>query len=151
MNVDWEMMIQEGESLTIELKSDRGPLNDNELLNVVVCMANGEGGWLLIGVEDDGTVTGLHHEHQTRPELLTAFIASRTVPSLSVETSFRTVHVADHDFLVAALHIPASAQPVATSDGRLLVRYLDSHGKPGCRPLYPHELSGATRRLAAGG
>jgi len=140
--VDWKGIIAEGESLTVEFKSDRGPLDDGELLDTVVCMANGAGGWLLIGVEDDGTVTGLHHNHHTRPELLTAFIASRTVPPLGVETSFQTLHVAGQDFLVAALHIPASAQPVATSDGRLLVRYLDSHGKPGCRPLYPHELGG---------
>jgi ATP-dependent DNA helicase RecG len=43
---------------------------------------------------------------------------------------------------IAALRIPSSPQPIATSDGRLLVRYLDTHGQPGCRPLYPHELTG---------
>jgi ATP-dependent DNA helicase RecG len=142
MTVDWEEIIVEGESLTVEFKSDRGPLSDNELLNAVVCMANGEGGWLLIGVEDDGTVTGLHRKHRTRPELLSAFIANCTVPPLSVETLFESFSVAGQDFPVAALHVPASTQPVATSDGRLLVRYLDSHGEPGCRPLYPHELGG---------
>lgn len=134
-------MIAQGESLTVEFKSDRDPLSDGDLIDAVVCMANAEGGWLFIGVENDGTVTGLHPKHQTRPELLTAFVASRTVPPLSVETSFQPLQVADQELLVAALHVPASAHPVATSDGRLLVRYMDSHARPGCRPLYPHELS----------
>jgi len=40
------------------------------------------------------------------------------------------------------LVVPASRQPVSTSDGRLLVRYLDAQGQPGCRPLYAYELTG---------
>jgi ATP-dependent DNA helicase RecG len=137
------MMIQEliaqGETLTIEFKSDRGPLDDAELLNTVVCLANAQGGQLFIGVEDDGTITGLHPTHRTRPELLTAFIASRTVPPLTVETTFE---IAGAETTIALLRIPASPHPIATSDGRLLIRYLDTHGRPGCRPLYPHELVG---------
>ncbi len=43
---------------------------------------------------------------------------------------------------VAVLQVPASRQPVATSDGRVVVRYTDTQGKPGCRPLYPYELAG---------
>lgn len=135
-------LISQGETLIVEFKSDRGPLDDAELLNTVVCLANAQGGALLIGVEDDGTVTGLHPTHRTRPELLTAFIASRTVPPLTVETTFETTTVAGVETMVAWLRIPASPQPIATSDGRLLVRYLDTHGQPGCRPLYPHELPG---------
>lgn len=133
-------LISQGETLTVEFKSDRGPLGDAELLNTVVCMANAQGGLLLVGVEDDGTVTGLHPTHRTRPELLTAFIASRTVPPLTVEVTFETLPVGETETTIALLRIPASPQPIATSDGRLLVRYLDVHGQPGCRPLYPHEL-----------
>jgi len=59
------------------------------------------------------------------------------MPPLTVKVTFETVSGGAQ---VAVLRVPASSQPVATSDGRLSVRYLDTHGRPGCRPLYPHEL-----------
>jgi ATP-dependent DNA helicase RecG len=134
-------MINQGESLTVEFKSDQGPLDDGDLLDTVVCMANSQGGLLLIGVENDGAITSLHPKHRTRPELLAAFINSRTVPPLSVQVSFETL-LTNGNKIIAVLRIPAASQPIATSDGRLLIRYLDTHGQPGCRPLYPHELPG---------
>lgn len=133
-----QQIIEDGENLTVEFKGEeRGPLPDSDLIETVVCLANGQGGTLLIGVEDDGRVTGLHPTHRTRPELLAAFIANRTVPPLSVEVSFVTLPEGP----VAVVEVPASSQAVATSDGRMLIRYLDPHGQPGCRPLYPHELA----------
>ena len=60
-------LIAAGETLTVEFKSDRGPLPDADLIEAVVCLANGQGGILLIGVEDDGRVTGLHPRHRTHP------------------------------------------------------------------------------------
>lgn len=137
-----EEMIANGETLTVEFKSDRGPLNDTELLDTVVCLANGQGGMLLIGVEDDGTITGLHRKHRTRPELLAAFIGNRTVPPLSVRVAFEKLGSGTQERLVAFIEVPASLQPIATSDGRVLVRYLNTRGAPGCRPFYPHELPG---------
>ena len=133
--------ISQGETLTVEFKSDRGPLDDAELIGTVVCLANGQGGLLLVGVEEDGTVTGLHPSHRTRPELLGAFIMSRTVPPLTVEVTFETLSLNSAGEMIAVLRIPASPQPIATSDGRVLVRFLDTRGQPGCRPLYPHEMA----------
>lgn len=52
------------ETLTVEFKSDRKRLSDVELIEAVVCLANAEGGDLWLGVEDDGTPTGLHPDHQ---------------------------------------------------------------------------------------
>lgn len=135
--MDTLSLLKSGESLTVEFKSDRGPLSDADLLETVVCLANAQGGTLLIGVEDDGTVTGLHPRHQTDPHHLEAFIAARTVPPLSVQVSFLNLAGGT----VAVVEIPRAAQPVATSDGKVLVRYRDSQGRPGCRPLYPHELT----------
>lgn len=100
-------------------------------------MANGQGGLLFIGVENDGAITGLHASHRTRRELLAAFISSRTVPPLSVQVSFETLPANNGDVTIAVLRIPAGQQMTATSDGRLLIRYLDTHGQPGCRPLIP--------------
>lgn len=124
------------ERFTVEFKSDTGPLPDGELVEAVVCLANARGGTLLIGVEDDGRVTGLHAKHRTQPGHLAAFISSRTVPPVSVQAEF----VAVPQGVVAVLTVPSAPSIVATSDGKLLIRYLDSQGQPGCRPLYPHEI-----------
>ena len=129
-------LIAGGETPTVEFKSDQGPLPDTDLIETVVCLANGQGGTLLVGVEDDGTVTGLHPRHRTHPTALTAFIANRTVPPVSVEAKFVDLPEGP----VAVLNVPAARQPVATSDGKLLIRYIGTRGQPGCRPLYPHEL-----------
>jgi ATP-dependent DNA helicase RecG len=56
---------------------------------------------------------------------------------VAVEAEF--VHLPEG--IVAVLHVSAARQPVSTSDGRLLVRYLDTHSRPGCRPLYAYELT----------
>ena len=130
-------LIAGGETLTVEFKSDQGPLSDAELLATVICLANGQGGTLLVGVEDDGRVTGLHSHHRTHPGALAALIANRTMPPVTVEAAF----VPLPEGMVAVVVVPAARQPVATSDGRLLIRYTDTRGRPGCRPLYPHELA----------
>jgi len=71
------------ESLTVEFKSDRKKLPDRDLVAAVVCLANSEGGEIYLGVEKDGTPTGLHPEHQNLTGL-SALIANRTNPPLSV-------------------------------------------------------------------
>lgn len=129
-------LIRQGEGFEVEFKSDRGPLSDAELLETVICLANARGGVLLVGVEDNGVVTGLHESHRTNPDQLAAFIAARTQPPLSVRVSFEVLGGQP----IAVIEVPQASQPVATSDGRLVIRYLDVHGRPGCRPLYPYEL-----------
>ena len=57
-------IIAAGENFGVELKGEEAaPLTDAELLEAVVCQANGRGGVLLIGVEDDGRVTGMRARH----------------------------------------------------------------------------------------
>ena len=129
-------LVKEGESLTLEFKSDRGPLSDDEKLEAIICLANHRGGHLLVGVEDNGEITGLHKKHLTTPGSLAGFIASRTVPPIPVSVDFLDIS----DKKIAAIRVPSARQVVATSDGKLSVRFIDAHGKPGCRPLYPHEL-----------
>lgn len=52
-------ILADGETLTVEFKSDLKGLPDRDLVAAVVAMANTEGGVILLGVEDDGTVTGV--------------------------------------------------------------------------------------------
>jgi ATP-dependent DNA helicase RecG len=57
-------LIGAGERFEVELKGEeRKPLDDRELVETVVCLANGAGGTLLVGVEDDGRITGARPRH----------------------------------------------------------------------------------------
>ena len=71
------------ESLTVEFKSDQKRLFDNDLVEAVICLGNADGGELWLGVEDDGTLTGLHAE-RLQVAGLAGLVAARTSPSLSV-------------------------------------------------------------------
>ena len=60
MVVDADLDLSSGESMTLEFKRHRSKadLPESELIETVVCLANGRGGRLVLGVEDDGTVSG---------------------------------------------------------------------------------------------
>ena len=67
---DLAALIAGGETLAVEFKSERtGSFSDRELIETVACMANrdddGEG-WVLLGVEGDGEITGACP--RTRPQ-----------------------------------------------------------------------------------
>ena len=131
------------ETLTCEFKSDRKCLPDRELIEAVVCMANGEGGEIYLGVEDDGRVTGLHKDHRFL-DGMAALIANRTQPMLRV-----SVHPLEVDGLaVARISVPKCGQPVATSEGLLKRRRLQANGQPECVPYLPHEF--ASRQASFG-
>ncbi|MFM7071557.1 MAG: RNA-binding domain-containing protein [Planctomycetota bacterium] len=61
-------LIAAGENLAVEFKGEeRAPLSDRELVETVVCLANRvgeEAGWLIVGVEDDGRITGTRPRHE---------------------------------------------------------------------------------------
>jgi ATP-dependent DNA helicase RecG len=128
--------IPKRESLTVEFKSDRNRLNDRDLIAAVVCLANTDGGDIYLGVEDDGTVTGLHPAHQNLTGL-TALIANLTSPPLTV----RVEAIDIERRRIARIAVPRSRQLVATSDGLLQRRRLKADGLPECVPLYPHEFA----------
>ncbi|MDI9526088.1 MAG: putative DNA binding domain-containing protein [Pseudomonadota bacterium] len=124
-----------GETLTVEFKSDRGPLPDRELVAAVVALANTEGGELFLGVEDDGTVTGIHQSHRDI-STLPALIANKTNPQIS--TRVESIDIMGK--VVTRIQVPKSRQLVSTSDGILQRRRLKVDGKPEAVPFYPHEF-----------
>lgn len=121
------------ESLTVEFKSDLKKLPDRELVEAVVCLANTEGGELWLGVEDDGTPTGLHPEHRLLSGLA-GMVAARTSPSLLVHTE--AVEVGG--VTVARIRVPKRAE-VATNSGVYLRRRIKFDGTPECAPMLPHD------------
>src|SRR5690242_9202628 len=78
----------EGERFDVEFKGEqRERLNDRDLVEAAVCLANGRGGVLLVGVEDDGTITGARPRHEsgrTDPLRVQALIANNTQPPTAV-------------------------------------------------------------------
>ena len=127
--------IAQGETLTQEFKSDRKSLPDRELVAAVMALANTEGGLLFLGVEDDGTVTGLHPNHQNISGL-PALIAGRTNPPLAVRAE--RIDLKEHS--IARIEVSKCRQLVSTSDGLLQRRRLMANGQPEAVPFYPHEF-----------
>ncbi len=128
--------IPDRESLTVEFKSDRSRLPDRELIAAVICLANTDGGEIYLGVEDDGTVTGLHPDHLNLASLA-AMIANRTNPPVSA----RVTALEEEGKPIARIEVPRSTRLVATSEGVLQRRRLLADGTPECVPFYPHEFA----------
>lgn len=122
------------ESLTVEFKSDLKKLPDRELIEALVCLANAEGGELWLGVEDDGTPTGLHAEHHLL-EGLAGMVAARTSPALNVQAE--AVELGGVN--VARIRVPKAQGEVATTNGVYLRRRLKHDGTPECVAMLPHE------------
>jgi ATP-dependent DNA helicase RecG len=136
-------LIAAGESLDVEFKGEeRSPLSDDDLVEAVVCLANRGAdtpAWLLIGVEDDGRVTGARPRHEsgrTDPLRLTALIANRTRPSLTP----RIEVVSCQGKEVIVVEVPPQSAPVGTTSGRYLRRALGGDGRPCCLPMFFHEM-----------
>lgn len=130
-------LIAGGETLSVEFKGEeRSPLNDRDLVETVVCLANQVGGTaahLLIGVEDDGRVTGAHPRHgsTTDANRLVALIAGRTRPAITVQVDIVLVSGLE----VIVIEIPPQRQLVSTSDGVSVRRTIGGDGRPACVPL----------------
>ena len=128
-------ILPQAETLTIEFKSDKTPLPDNDIIDAVVAFANTEGGDLYLGVEDDGTITGLHPSHQDITRL-TAFIANKTVPPVSTRASVLTAK----NQPVLKISVPKYTSIVASSTGKIQRRRLKADHTPENVPLYPYEI-----------
>lgn len=122
------------ETLTVEFKSDLKKLSDRDLIEAITCLANTDGGELWLGVEDDGTATGLHPEHRQLNGLV-GLVSARTSPSLTVQVETLTIE----NIEVARIQVPQAKGEVATTNGVYLRRRLKPDGTPECVPMMPHD------------
>jgi ATP-dependent DNA helicase RecG len=122
------------ETLTVEFKSDLKKLSDRDLIEAITCLANTDGGELWLGVEDDGTATGLHPERRQLNGLV-GLVAARTSPSLTVQVETLTIEKIE----VARIQVPQAKGEVATTNGVYLRRRLKPDGTPECVPMMPHD------------
>lgn len=142
MNPGIEKLLSGGETYTVEFKTD---VNDDDLVEAVACLANGDGGWLLLGISDDGTVVGARPRHGevTESRKLEALIANKTSPALRIEVKVEQWGSQD----VVTVKVPKPRSVVATTKGRYLRRAIDVNGKPQCLPMLPHEVQSRTTML----
>ena len=127
--------IPTAETLEVEFKSDRDCLNDDDLIEALICLANAQGGTLYLGVENDSTVTGLHASRPADIAGLAALIANRTVPRLQVNVQ----EVLVSGLRVATITVPQCADIIARSDGLVKRRRIGGNGQPECVPFLPNE------------
>ena len=131
-------IISQGEAVDREFKSDRGrEFSDKEIYEEIAAMANTDGGILLIGVEDDGTITGSRSRHGTSTDAnrLRSAIFNNTRPNINTRISIIT-----HDQKpVIAIEVDSYPDICATASGKVLHRTLGPDGKPATIPMYPHD------------
>jgi len=135
MNTNNSSQVQSTESLALEFKSDRNCLPDRDLINTVVALANTNGGEVWLGVENDGTVSGLHPNH-SEFEGISALVANKTKPQIYVRVEL--CETEDKKFV--KIHVQKSRHLVSTSDGRYLRRQLKGDGTPEDVPIFPNEI-----------
>lgn len=132
--------VSTGETFDVEFKSERkGPLNDRDLVEAVVCLTNGAGGLLLLGVEDDGAVSGARPRHgagRTDPVRVQALIANNTQPPVSAAVQL----VALDGVEVLVIEVPDSPRVVGSAKGTYVRRAIASNGAPTCVPFHAHEM-----------
>jgi ATP-dependent DNA helicase RecG len=140
-----QQLISGGETMEVEFKGEeRASFGDRDLVEAIVCLCNRAGsepGYLIVGVEDDGRVTGARPRHgdATQPQLVQALIANRTRPSQSCLAEVR--EIAGKPVLV--IEVPPSRTPVGTGEGKHVRRAMGSKGSPECLPYHFHEMQAA--------
>lgn len=135
-----------GEALDREFKSDIRQISDQEIYEEVVALANTAGGVLLIGVGDDGAVTGAKPRHgsTTDPIKLRAAIFNRTVPNVNT----RITLLQHPDGTVIAIEVDPYPEPCATTSGKSLRRTISGDGKPQTVAYFPRDQR--SRRIDLG-
>lgn len=135
-----------GEALDREFKSDIRQMSDQEIYEEVVALANTAGGVLLIGIGDDGAVTGAKPRHgsTTDPIKLRAAIFNRTVPNVNT----RITLLQHPDGIVIAIEVDPYPEPCATTSGKSLHRTISGDGKPQTVAYFPRDQR--SRRIDLG-
>lgn len=116
---------------------------DSELIDTVVALGNTDGGVLYLGVEDDGTPTGIHEAHSDTTGL-SALVSNKTMPPVPARaTMLRLAADGSPDeegVRVMALEVPKSTAIVASRDGKIPRRLIKADGSPESVPMYPYEI-----------
>ena len=133
-------LLEGGETLSVEFKSDRNQISDSTIYEEVVALANTDGGVILLGVENDGTVTGARARHGavTEPLKLQAAIFNNTRPNINT----RVTVIPTQNGEVLCLETDRYPEICATAGGKCLRRVIGPDGRPQTVPFYPQDHTG---------
>ncbi len=110
-------LIAQGENTGLEFK--RAELQPDSLAKEMVAFANGSGGIILIGVEDDGSISGCAGTKVTE-EWVSNIARSNVIPALQVETEQVFIQGGNH---IMSVTVPKGAEkPYQTQKFQFLVR-----------------------------
>ncbi|MDH7485356.1 MAG: ATP-binding protein [Anaerolineae bacterium] len=108
------------EGQTLELKSAR--IHPRDLATTLIAFANADGGRLLVGIEDDGTVSGLDPiADREQVERLLRAAYEYCTPSVQIEYQF----VPYQGRQVLVVDVPVSTRVHSHTNGRVYLRVLD--------------------------
>ncbi|OZG65250.1 DNA-binding protein [Bifidobacterium eulemuris] len=130
------MSLPTQESLTIEFKSETSrAISNTEIVDNVVALSNTDGGDLFLGIEDDGTPTGVAHQHRNIDQLA-AYLFNHTVPPIQVRPSL----IQADDKTIVRISVDASTQLICSNAGRVTHRVIKMDGTPEVVTMYPYEF-----------
>lgn len=126
-----------GEAVDREFKSDRRKISDAEIYEEVVAMANADGGILLIGVENNGAISGAQprHEETTDPIRLQSAIFNNTSPNINTRVFVPEVQGRK----VITIEVDIYPEICATVQGKVIRRIIGPDGKPATVPFLPRD------------
>ena len=122
-------------ALTITELNNLAQYPDHDLIEEIVGMTNTSGGVLFLGVEDDGSITGVHKKHKD-PIGVTALIANSTVPPIAVRAEIIPKEGKD----VLKIEVPGNRGVVSTASGKMLRRRIKLDGSPEVIPMYSYGI-----------
>ena len=109
-------LIQQGENSAVEFKSQR--VHTDSIARELVALSNAQGGVLLIGVEDDGAISGVSDVSKME-EKIANIARTNVVPSITVENYI--VNYQQNQLLV--IEVPkGSDRPYQTNQNQFLLR-----------------------------
>jgi len=110
-------LINKGESSFVEFKADTPDIKAETIAEYVVCFANSKGGKILLGVEDDGTITGLKGRFAEYGTWISDAVQGWVHPNIIVD--YEEVPV-EENLRVAVIMVPmVSPNPIPSARGRI--------------------------------
>ena len=117
--------IEEGYS--VEYKSAWDKAVKDKLQKIVTSFANAAGGWLFVGINNDGTYSGISQSRSDFDQTIAQIIRNHVTPLPRFETRFVEGHEAGQGVL--AVEIFEGAEPPYIADGSVYVRVGSSSEK----------------------
>jgi len=109
-------LINKGESSFVEFKADTPDINAETIAEYVVCFANSKGGTILLGVEDDGTITGLKGRFSEYGTWISDAVQGWVHPNIIVD--YEEVPV-EENLRIAVITVPMGvAKPYSKRKGK---------------------------------